>query len=293
MSHAEPMDARTAMTPTPDEAGARGERLQDTRIGAVDLTRWPGRVGEATVEGADAIARQRGPYAALAVALGVAIVVIAVATALVIWIYASITTSRGVAGVDRPLLDDLLTLRSPALDATLTAVTSTAGTIGMPLIALAAMTILAVRRRSWTPVVLIATTGAVSVLLTIVGKRFIDRVRPPHSDAVPPLELSESFPSGHTLNAVAIVGIIAYLVILRRTSTRIRVAIATAAAVYVAVIGFTRVFLGHHWFTDVLAGLVLGAAWLALVITAHRFYLTARAGSGSSTPVRDTPGPTA
>lgn len=293
MTHAVPMDAPTPMTPAPDEAGARGERLQDTSIGAVDLTRWPGRVGEATAEGADAIARQRGPYAALAVALGVAVVVIVVATAVVIWIYASITSSRGVAGVDRPLLDDLLTLRSPALDATLTAITLTAGTIGMPLIALVAMTTLALRRRSWTPVVLIATTGVVSVLLTIVGKRFIDRVRPPHSDAVPPLELSESFPSGHTLNAVAIVGIIAYLVILRRSSARIRTAIVIAAAVYVVVIGFTRVFLGHHWFTDVLAGLVLGAAWLALVITAHRLYLTARARSADAEPARGTPEPTA
>ncbi len=262
--------------PTPDEIGAVGEREHDRMIGTVDLTRWHGPLGEATAAGARTIARRSGPYAALAAALTVAIVVLVVATALVIGIYGSITTSRGVAGVDRPLLDDLLTLRSPALDATLTAVTFTAGTIGMPIIALTAMIVLAVRRRSWTPVVLIATTGAVSVLLTIVGKRFIDRVRPPHSDAVPPIELSESFPSGHTLNAVAIVGIIAYLLILRRSSARIRVAIATAAAVYVVVIGFTRVFLGHHWFTDVLAGLVLGAAWLALVITAHRFYLTAR-----------------
>ena len=126
-------------------------------------------------------------------------------------------------------------------------------------------------------------TGAISVLLTIVGKRFVDRVRPPRVDAVPPFELSESFPSGHTLNAVAIVGVIAYLVILRRSSARARIAIALVAAVYVVLIGFTRVFLGHHWFTDVLAGLVLGAAWLALVITAHRFYLTARA---RSEPVR-------
>jgi membrane-associated phospholipid phosphatase len=262
--------------PTPDEVGPAGERVHDTSIGTVDLTQWRGPLGEATAEGAKSIARRSSPYAALAIALAVAVGVLVVATAIVIAIYGSITTSRGVAGVDRPLLDDLLGLRSPALDATLTVVTQTAGTIGMPLIALAAMTILALRRRSWTPVVLITTTGAVSVVLTIVGKRFIDRVRPPHSDAVPPLELSESFPSGHTLNAVAIVGVIAYLVALRRTSQRARIAIGLGALAYVIVIGFTRVFLGHHWFTDVLAGFVLGAAWLALVITAHRFYLTAR-----------------
>lgn len=264
------------MQPSPDEIGAAGERAHDRRLGAVDLTEWHGPLGAATAQGARTLARRSGPYAALAAALVVAVVVLVVATALVIWIYGSITTNRGVAGVDRPLLDDLLALRTPALDATLTAITFTAGTIGMPLIALVSMTILAVRRRSWTPVVLIATTGVVSVLLTIVGKRFIERVRPPHSDAVPPLELSESFPSGHTLNAVAIVGIVAYLVMLRRTTVRARVALGLGALVYVVVIAFTRVYLGHHWFTDVLAGFILGVAWLALVVTAHRFYLTAR-----------------
>ena len=276
MPHPDGMPGRIADSPAPDERGATGERVQDTTLGDVDLTRWPGPVGDATAASARALARRTSPYAALAIALAIAVVVIAAATALVVWIYASITTSRGVAGVDRPLLDALLVTRSPALDATLTAITFTAGTIGMPLIAVVAMSVLAVRRRSWTPVVLIATTGAVSVILTIVGKRFIDRVRPPHADAVPPLELSESFPSGHTLNAVAIVGIIVYLLLLRRTSRRARWALALGALVYVALIGFTRVYLGHHWFTDVLAGFVLGAAWLALVITAHRLYLTAR-----------------
>jgi len=282
---------RAALDPARDEVGPTGERLHDTRVGEVDLTRWRGRVGEATVEGAEAIARRRGPYAALAVALAVGIGILAVATALVLWIYASITTSRGVAGLDEPILDGLIAVRSPVLDAVLTAVTFSAGTIGMPIVALVAMTTLAVRRRSWTPVVLIATAGVVSVTLTIVGKRFIDRVRPPHEDAVPPFELSESFPSGHTLNAVAIVGVIAYLLILRRASARARIAIALAAVVYVVIIGFTRVFLGHHWFTDVLAGVVLGGAWLALLVTAHRLYLTVRARRADDGHVQRVPQP--
>ena len=55
-----------------------------------------------------------------------------------------------------------------------------------------------------------------------------------------------------------------------------RIITITIAATFAAAIGATRVYLGHHWFTDVLAACFLGAAWLALVVTAHRLYLTAR-----------------
>jgi undecaprenyl-diphosphatase len=40
--------------------------------------------------------------------------------------------------------------------------------------------------------------------------------------------------------------------------------------------GLTRVYLGHHWLTDVLVAWLLALAWLAVVITAHRLYLTTR-----------------
>jgi undecaprenyl-diphosphatase len=75
---------------------------------------------------------------------------------------------------------------------------------------------------------------------------------------------------------VAVVGTIAYLLILRETSTRARILTVAGAALFALTIGLSRVFLGHHWFTDVLSAWLLGAAWLALVITAHRLYITAR-----------------
>ncbi len=48
------------------------------------------------------------------------------------------------------------------------------------------------------------------------------------------------------------------------------------AAGFAVTIGLTRVFLGHHWLTDVLLAWTLGAALLAVVITVHRLHLTLR-----------------
>jgi undecaprenyl-diphosphatase len=64
--------------------------------------------------------------------------------------------------------------------------------------------------------------------------------------------------------------------VLRQRSRTARVLTITVAIVFAVTIGLSRVYLGHHWFTDVLVAWVLGAAWLAVVITAHRLYLTTR-----------------
>jgi membrane-associated phospholipid phosphatase len=125
--------------------------------------------------------------------------------------------------------------------------------------------------------------------MTVAGKDLTGRTRPPLAAAVPPFEHSPSFPSGHTLNALVVAGIIAYLLLLRQHSRRTRTLTITAAVVFALTVGASRFFLGHHWFTDVLAAWLLGLAWLATVITAHRLYLTTRKRS-TGTP---TPGPPA
>jgi membrane-associated phospholipid phosphatase len=149
----------------------------------------------------------------------------------------------------------------------------------MPVPAVASALVLAFKRPSWTPVILIVAAGSGSLAMTIAGKRLVGRTRPDLSDAVPPYEYSASFPSGHSLNAVVIAGVAAYVIILRLKTNQARLAVAAAAAVFALTIGLSRVHLGHHWLTDVLAAWLLGAAWLALVITAHRLYLTSRTRS--------------
>ncbi|HEU0205734.1 MAG TPA: phosphatase PAP2 family protein [Pseudolysinimonas sp.] len=269
------------MTPDDEHHGARqlgdNEELRhDATIGSVDLTSWPTAPGRAAARRVAKASRRIGTRAALLITLAVGAVVAFALSFVAAGVYDAVTESDGIAGLDQPILQAAIQARSPALDLIVTGYTDIAGPIGMPVIAVAAILILSLRRRSWTPAILIASAGVGSLIMTIAGKDLIGRVRPPLTDAVPPYEYSASFPSGHTLNAVAVVGTIAYLLILRQTSTVARALTVAGAVLFGLTIGLSRVFLGHHWFTDVAAAWVLGAAWLALVITAHRLYISAR-----------------
>ncbi|WP_282858200.1 phosphatase PAP2 family protein [Pseudoclavibacter helvolus] len=273
--------------------GVRGELAQDTTIDNRAPRPPKSKAGRAVEKSVQVVGDKVGPNSALILLLVIGLAIVVGLSVLAAEIYEAVTDRDGVAGLDQPLLDYAITLRSPIADAVITGYTDIAGQIGMPIIAIATLLVLSIRRRSWTPVILIVAAGGGSLLMTVVGKNFIGRVRPEQSEAVPPFETSASFPSGHTLNAVAVVGVIAYLLILRRQTRRARVLIALAAALFALTVGLSRVYLGHHWFTDVLAGWVLGAAWLAFVIFAHRLYLSirehrharqVRAASGAAAP---------
>jgi membrane-associated phospholipid phosphatase len=80
-------------------------------------------------------------------------------------------------------------------------------------------------------------------------------------------EAGWSFPSGHTMATVVVYGFLAYmlLLIVRRISWRI--AIIAAFVTIAIVIGFSRIYLGVHYFGDVLAGYVAALGWLAVCVT--------------------------
>lgn len=249
---------------------------QDNHVGQRDLTRWTTPVGRFLVRCVRPLVRWAGPHAALLLLIAIGGGVAAALTAASAEVYESVVDADGVAALDQPALDLAVSLREGWVDAVVTGYTHIGGPIGMPLLAVAIMVLLAVRRRSWTPVILLPAAAFGSLLMTVAGKDAIGRLRPPVGLAVPPYESSPSFPSGHSLNAVVIAGIVAYLLVLRQDRKRTRILTVTLAVVFAVTMGLSRVYLGHHWLTDVLVAWTLGVAWLAVVITSHRLYLTFR-----------------
>jgi membrane-associated phospholipid phosphatase len=99
------------------------------------------------------------------------------------------------------------------------------------------------------------------LILQNVTKLIVDRARP---DIHRLTGFSgSSFPSGHATTAAATFAAIAFL-IGRRRSHRTKAVLAGGAAAVAVAVATTRVLLGVHWLTDVLAGLAMGWAWFAI-----------------------------
>jgi undecaprenyl-diphosphatase len=76
-----------------------------------------------------------------------------------------------------------------------------------------------------------------------------------------------SFPSGHVITAVLAYGLLAYLFVPKMPSLFWKWVVVIASILTILYIGFSRLFLGGHYLTDLLAGYALGIAWAGLVYT--------------------------
>jgi membrane-associated phospholipid phosphatase len=109
--------------------------------------------------------------------------------------------------------------------------------------------------------------GALAVTATVKG--ITDRARP---DGALTEAFSSAFPSGHAVRAAATYALVAYLVV-RWTSPHrrwTRAAVVIAAVAMVLGIGGSRILLGAHWLSDVLAGYVVGLVWFGVCVVVTR-----------------------
>jgi len=119
------------------------------------------------------------------------------------------------------------------------------------------------RDRDWRPAASMAAALVGANVIYRVVKSWVGRPRPPGSLHLIGVS-GFSFPSGHATVAVACWGLAALLLGAGRP-IRVKLALWTAAVVIVGLVGLSRVYLGAHWWTDVVAGFALGGLWLCLL----------------------------
>ena len=129
-----------------------------------------------------------------------------------------------------------------------------------------AFSIVLARLREWYWLLTLALSVGGAMLLNLVLKIAFERLRPRFDN--PLLEHDTySFPSGHTAAAVAFYGVLAAFVVSRYYDRRRRAACVAGAIGAVLLVALSRVYLGAHYPSDVLAAMCSSTVWLVLCLT--------------------------
>jgi undecaprenyl-diphosphatase len=195
---------------------------------------------------------------------------------------AEAVTGGETAAVDRDILLWLNARASPELDNFALNVTALgSGVVVGLIVALASMYLWGSRHRYSAVFLWVALAG--SWILSSTLKAAFDRPRPDVFEWRTPTAFQASFPSGHSITAMVGYATLAYLVARLLPQRSLRWVTVGAAALIVAVVGWSRMYLGVHWPSDVLAGYATGLAWAAfcgLGLSAVRYFRGRRPGVG-------------
>ena len=172
---------------------------------------------------------------------------------------------RGAVGPDRAITDWMVARRSTGLTDALRVLQPTGR--GWLLLTLAAIGVALVMVRGHRRTGLFLVVAAIgSELLVEVTKAVVGRHRPPVALRLDTIT-NGAFPSGHAFNSTVVVGVV-LVAVWHIRGHRLRSWVWVGAAFIPTIVGLTRVYLGVHWITDVIAGWVFGAWWVYLLACA-------------------------
>lgn len=173
-------------------------------------------------------------------------------------------------GVDSAVLDVLEAHRTGTLDGLARSVTAT-GTSPLlfPLVGLAGFAV-AARRRRWWPAICALVAVVTGVLVRLgMSKAYADP-RPPQSAWLVPVH-GFSFPSGHAATSALVAGALVWLTSCLVRSAAVRCALGAVLGGWALLVAVSRLYLGVHWVSDVVASWLLAGVVLAVLTAVGRW----------------------
>ena len=135
---------------------------------------------------------------------------------------------------------------------------------------------------------LAATAG--NIILNNVLKLYFDRARPSVFEWETHAA-SSSFPSGHAMSATVVYGTVAYLLARLQKHAWSRAVTLVAATILIALICMTRLYLGVHYPSDVLGGIIVGLAWAAFCMATLEASIVLARRRGARSVEHEAPAP--
>ena len=170
-------------------------------------------------------------------------------------------------GIDNSIYNYLISFKSPLFTNIVTGITNFGGTF--VLIILIILSIIIFRKKIYS--ILITVNIINVVLITQVLKMLIQRPRPSFPHLVE--ESGFSFPSGHAMASLGFYGFLVFLIWQTNINKKIKVGITIFLLILILLIGLSRVYLGVHYFTDVVAGFTCSTIYLLIFTDYVKKYL--------------------
>ncbi|MEO5498987.1 MAG: phosphatase PAP2 family protein [Candidatus Saccharimonadales bacterium] len=166
---------------------------------------------------------------------------------------------------DEMILRTVNGFETPLLDAVTVGLTQLGGVVGVTVLTVGLATLLYTRKMRQRAAILVTGVGG-AAFLNILLKTVFQRDRPELWERIV-TENSFSFPSGHAMASSAL----ALSIIVIFWPTRWRWIAVIGSLVYVIIIAFTRLYLGVHYPTDIVAGWMVSAAWIGSIVVAVNY----------------------
>jgi undecaprenyl-diphosphatase len=198
----------------------------------------------------------------------IAMAVMAIATVIFGVIAGNIATKDPMVQQDLQVSVWLHTHGSPAFSAAMLAISQLHSTIGITVFSvIVAIFLWRHGDRYWVGSLLLAVPGG--MLLNVILKQVFHRSRPVWDDPLLTLT-SNSFPSGHAAAATLFYGFLAAYMIWRMKKASARALAVAGCVLMILLVAFSRVYLGVHYPSDVLAAIAISTAWLVLSLVTVR-----------------------
>lgn len=169
--------------------------------------------------------------------------------------------------IDASIHDWAVRERTSGATTFFTIVTMIGGPLSRAVLLLFIGIILAIQRR-WRWLIYLAVTAGGGALLNMELKRYFARARPIAAEMLRRAN-GYSFPSGHAMGSAVVFGAFAYLAFRAIRSWPAKTAAIAFLYTLVAAVALSRVYLGVHWVSDVLAGVTVGTVWVTTTTVAY------------------------
>ncbi|MFJ8258395.1 phosphatase PAP2 family protein [Peribacillus asahii] len=166
---------------------------------------------------------------------------------------------------DKNVIDTIRSYASPAMDGFMLFMTEMGSKFMLGLLLVISMTWLFVKRKDVWGMRLYFITVAGGGLLNLLLKNFFERERPNINRIIEADGFS--FPSGHSMGSMTYYGFLGYLVLRSKRKPLSKLGLGILLCLFILLIGISRIYLGVHYPSDVLAGFIAGSVWLVTCIS--------------------------